>query len=192
MKKYIKILYKKRCSNGNSYPDGVILNKWYEVINDSVGSYDFKNEDGANRIVFKTDTSMYEICEGHPYAELIQYAADRAREDINVGQHFQVKNGDKWEDLGSKFVPIFNPSDEYRIKPKTIKIGDTEINAPEREALEDGQKYYALNLYQVFYPSIWENDSYDKKRLGCGMIFLNKADAIAASEAILELLKGGE
>ncbi|MDC9591992.1 hypothetical protein PSI23_22685, partial [Xenorhabdus sp. XENO-10] len=48
------------------------------------------------------------------------------------------------------FKLYFHPNVEYRIKPRTIRIGDMDIPEPVREPLEEGTVYFLPRVYSIF------------------------------------------
>ncbi|MPS98564.1 MAG: hypothetical protein E2581_08695 [Pseudomonas sp.] len=73
---------------------------------------------------------------------------------------------------------------EFRIKPKTIKVGDREIEAP----IKSGPGYYLTNYGDVFrwFEDANLNPPIDLQKLG--RVFATEEAARAAQEAITALL----
>ena len=60
------------------------------------------------------------------------------------GEVIEIKNGgDEW---GEKFVCNLIRGNEYRIKPRTIKIGDFDVPEPMRTDIGIGNKYFTPSL----------------------------------------------
>lgn len=92
------------------------------------------------------------------------------------------------------YNPMSFPEYDWRIKPRTIKIGDTEVPAPETKAPERGQRYYfvdPLEEERLYGSWTWNNDEHDQHLLRSGMIHLTPQ---AAQEHALALIKisGGQ
>lgn len=114
-----------------------------------------------------------------------------------------MANGEKVEYFDGEFytsttTPTWNPMSrpdlKWRIKPKTIMIGDTEVPAPETKAPERGQEYYfadTLEEERLYGSWTWKNDEHDQHLLRSGMIHKT---AKAAQEHALALIKvsGGQ
>lgn len=183
--KYIKIIDSEDCT--------ITLDKWYEVSMEYPLCYSFINNAGHYTHISK-DSTNYIISEGHPHKNLIKKAAELAESTIDISSHFQFRRGaeEGWIDCHS--CPAFHPAWEYRIKPNTIKIGNREINAPERKPLKQGQKYFTPYILasdeDLCSLDVWENRFLDKTMLERGLIYLTRQDAIAASELMIELLRG--
>lgn len=79
---------------------------------------------------------------------------------------------------------------EFRLKPRTVKIGSLEVEAPVLEPVE-GQTLWFTNSSGVAQSSMFEGESGLKaKRVSGGRCFASEAAAIAAHEAITALLRG--
>ncbi|WGL95978.1 hypothetical protein [Arsenophonus nasoniae] len=136
------------------------------------------------------------VTQGHPHAELMAIAAEIAKTKYSWETCFQCRYiNHKGETDGWKQMEVgtpFESSMEYRLKPRTIKIGNREINAPECVPLQMGQHYVYLSLANVprYWELVWGNTPKEQEILKDGLVFLTKEDAIAAAELIIELLRG--
>lgn len=77
---------------------------------------------------------------------------------------------------------------KYRIKPRTIRIGEYDVPDPIREALEVGDKYWVAKIDSDS-PQEWEwdGDDWDKKWLAKGIVHLTEEDAQLHSKALISL-----
>lgn len=83
---------------------------------------------------------------------------------------------------------------DYRIKPKTIRIGDLDVPEPVRAALERGQKYWIVYFYGVgalACEATWNGDRTDDGWLSRGMIHLTREAADLHAKALI-LVSGGK
>ena len=87
---------------------------------------------------------------------------------------------------------MFDDSDEYRIKPRTIRIGKYDVPEPERNALEEGEIYFTLDLDAPNLPGVyaWTGTSLDASRVAKGIIHLSRKAAELHAEALLSLTGG--
>ena len=125
---------------------------------------------------------------------------EKARWVAYMAMHFadggslEVMNfmDDGW--VTANWIPNLSSNrEEWRIKPRTIRIGDVEIEAPETEAPENGTPYYlpSPNGAEVLYtPGTWRGDWYQLTALRHRRIHLAKENAIAHAKAEI-LVAGG-
>lgn len=108
-----------------------------------------------------------------------------------VIQYRHSASGD-WLDVVRE--PTWTEEGEYRIKPKTIRIGDIDVPEPVRKPLEMGQKYWVFYLFGSSSKAIegeWGNDSIDARWLSRGLIHLTREAAELHAKALI-LVSGGE
>lgn len=88
--------------------------------------------------------------------------------------------------------PLWDEEDDYRIKPKTIRIGEIDVPEPVRVALEVGQKYYIPSILRcaVQGKEEWRGDDDDRLWLSRGLIHLTREDAELHAKALI-LVSGG-
>lgn len=157
---------------------------------------------------------------GHEHYKLmLEYAEDVKKYGKDAYKNWEVSailSGD-W--LNCEGDPQWNPLREYRRKPScnslyatrsicegeiiaehnsshckpTITIGDMEIVAPVRVALEEGQHFYVprtdiKNLYMQF---CWYGDSYGERCLKAGMVHLSKENAQVHAAALIKVSGDG-
>ncbi|MBD2798415.1 hypothetical protein ID856_18230 [Xenorhabdus sp. 18] len=85
---------------------------------------------------------------------------------------------------------FFDPDLEYRLKPKTIRIGEFEVPEPVREPLENGQEYFhpRLSGYGVYYlTSLWSGEEFDWAILNQGLMHLDPKSAELHARALIAL-----
>ncbi|WP_334469914.1 hypothetical protein [Arsenophonus sp. PmNCSU2021_1] len=136
------------------------------------------------------DFPMYQITERHPHAELMVTAPEIAKNRYDWWEEFDWRLNKEHEWLPMAEDSFYEKYD-YRLKPRTIKISNREINAPEREPLKEAEIYYTPQFdgsLQTWHR--WNNSGYDQYLLKNSLIFLTKEDAIAAAEAMIALLSG--
>ncbi|KLU15024.1 MULTISPECIES: hypothetical protein [Xenorhabdus] len=129
----------------------------------------------------------------HIHADLINEYAKLAQKTDRPWEHFEVLatavDGSKyWEKCR---VPIgFYSNIKYRLKPRTIKIGEYDVPEPVREALENGTEYYYPDIsYGEFVcdDRTWSGDVWDKYRLSSGLIHLDRESAELHAKALIAL-----
>lgn len=118
----------------------------------------------------------------HPHAQVLRWIAD--------GETLQtVRHGGGWEtissDLALEQVMTTNGVLAIRIKPKTITVGDREIEAP----VMSGQGYFITDIGTELQ---WFGNELDRKSYADmqqrGRVFASIDAARAAQEAITALL----
>ena len=90
-----------------------------------------------------------------------------------------------WEDAQPDWE-VLRMSCEYRIKPKTIRIGTIGVPRPETHPLKNDTVYYVPNLLAVMHPSVqdWCGDNTDTTWLAAGLVHLSADNAILHAEAL--------
>lgn len=127
----------------------------------------------------------------HPHAALMaQYAEDAKVKDRPWGL-WQYNATGIWDDLGCN--PAWCTNTQYRRKPKTIKIGEFDVPAPETERPVEGTIYYYPSLTtgadyaSSRWTSRWVNDGFDQRLLKRGLVHLTKEAATAHTKALLSI-----
>lgn len=84
---------------------------------------------------------------------------------------------------------LFDDSDEYRIKPRTIRIGEHDVPMPVSETPLYGQKYYMPSVTSEDLVSTreWIKHSIDRRLLSSGLIHLNREAAELHAKALISL-----
>jgi len=123
---------------------------------------------------------------GHPHAVIAQQFWAEMAEDDQAYLNWEVEHNGGVYPLSD--LPVFRPVNTYRKKKRKITINGVEINAPEVEKPHDGATYYvpSLSVIDKYETLHWKNDSYDYRVFNRGLVFLNKEDAIAMTEASLK------
>ncbi|MDC9591783.1 hypothetical protein PSI23_21510, partial [Xenorhabdus sp. XENO-10] len=90
------------------------------------------------------------------------------------------------------FKLYFHPNVEYRIKPRTIRIGDMDIPEAVKnpDKLNNELRYYVPSITsgnQDYYAYFWKNDAIDNERLNSGIIHLDKESALLHAKALIAL-----
>lgn len=128
------------------------------------------------------------MAERHKHADVIIAWAN--------GQKVQFKNNlGHWVDypLSIMGTPSFHdPHSNWRIKPRTIKIGDMEVPEPLREMPSDDTTYYYVDTgYQDLYDfESWEGSKSDLHRFNHGFCHLTKDAAISHAKALIAVSGG--
>lgn len=123
-------------------------------------------------------------------------------QSIMDGEEVEVFNelSEKWVDV--LHFPHFRitdlpntPNQRYRIKPRTIMVGDIEVPEPVMDASEfnEGDSYYLASptdddLYEW---SRWDDDPWDLLMLKRGLIHKIKEAAILHAKALIKISGGG-
>lgn len=119
-------------------------------------------------------------------------------QSIMDGEEVEVFNelSEKWVDV--LHFPHFRitdlpntPNQRYRIKPRTIMVGDMQVPEPVMEVseLEEGKAYYLPNpTRKDFYVwSSWDGNSVDLRLLKRGLIHKTKEAAILHAKALIKI-----
>jgi len=105
----------------------------------------------------------------------------------NVVVEYQCSTGE-WCDCDDE--PTWRESTPYRIKPRTIRIGDIDVPEPVREPLMNGDIYYYPSNTNGVMSATWWGDTSDRNRLRHNMIHLTKEAAELHAKALI-LVSGG-
>jgi len=99
--------------------------------------------------------------------------------------------GNAWERCDGE--PIWSPGLDYRIRPRTIRIGDIDVPEPVRDCLRDGIEYFivALGSIDLHGRTSWKDDNSDARWLKAGLVHLTKEAAIEHAKALI-LVSGGK
>lgn len=103
------------------------------------------------------------------------------------GEIIQISyDGKTWAD---KTELAFDSSYKYRIKPRTIKIGDFDVPEPMRVAPDSGCEYFVVEaLSDVPAASqVWNGMDCEKRWLSMGLCHKSKESAIAHAKALIAL-----
>lgn len=129
--------------------------------------------------------------EPHPCATLLRWIADNEEIELKQpdGSYHTVNN---YGLLAAIPINAQYEAHLYRIKPKTVRVGKSDIAAPIQKEPPIGTEYWTIN--QITMPTkhgyTWRGDTHDEQFLQNGMCWLNKEDAALAAKAIKELLTG--
>ncbi|CDM90428.1 hypothetical protein [Xenorhabdus bovienii] len=125
----------------------------------------------------------------HIHADLITEYARLSHLTDRPWEYFEVlhDDADRWCSLAGEFY--FDPDKEYRLKPRTIRIGSVDVPEPVREPLEEGQDYYFLDLGGESYydETFWLGDLDDVDRLNRCLIHLDRESAVMHAKALISL-----
>ncbi|AOM40531.1 hypothetical protein [Xenorhabdus hominickii] len=130
----------------------------------------------------------------HIHADLMMKQAELALITDKPGLYFQVKVNDEWDDIISHQVN-FDIYRKYRLKPRTIKIGEIDVPEPVKEPLEYGAEYYAVHVTGLMIasgPIMWEGTIYDLSSLARGFVHLDLESAVLHAKALISLTQKKE
>ena len=101
------------------------------------------------------------------------------------GAVIEYKQGSNWYDKVHKLCY----DSEYRIKPKTIRIGEYDVPEPMREIPAHGTSYYVVDIVSPNSPSeyMWVNDRADNNWLRLGIVHSTRDAAVLHAKALLSL-----
>ena len=131
----------------------------------------------------------------HVNAEILRAIAD--------GKKVQYRNSTSgkdwiqhgpWKDFNASSIESSwnllsgDPVAEWRIAPKTIKIGEYEVPEPCREAPEVGKKFWIVDPFSHFTQFHWNGSVACYRALNDGFVHLTKEAAEQHYEAIKSLL----
>ncbi|MBI6550700.1 hypothetical protein [Xenorhabdus lircayensis] len=133
----------------------------------------------------------------HIHADLMMEYAKLAQKTERPWEYFQyrIHGNEEWRDGEDSFA--FSHRREYRLKPKTIRIGEYDIPEPVREPLENGTEYYYVSTGQLSYINWasmagWSGRAIDIMRLDFGIIHLDRESAELHAKALISLTQKKE
>ncbi len=137
---------------------------------------------------------------GHPNAEILRAIADgkkvqyrrvvtgNGRKYTSIWYNFDVKDAEACCNL---LQPLGKAAGkhEWRLAPKTIKIGQYEVPEPVREPLCRGQKFWVVSPFTGPDSYTWDGDKEDFFALESGFVHLSEEDAQQHYEVLKKLLE---
>ncbi|WFQ80945.1 hypothetical protein PXH59_07600 [Xenorhabdus sp. SF857] len=123
----------------------------------------------------------------HIHADLITEYARLSHITDRPWEYFQYRyaDGNDWLEYDHDFG--FHPEIDFRLKPRTIKIGDIEVPEPVREALKFGTEYHIPSIEYLSYCFTWSDDRRDTERLQRGLIHPDRESAELHARALISL-----
>lgn len=114
------------------------------------------------------------------HAELIKAWADDSEMQIEM-----LTDDNRW----IMATPDWEPDIEYRIKPKKLRIGNIEIEAPETKALQAGEVFYIPYLFDnnKFETFVWYDSKKDYELLKRNIVHKTTKNAIAHTDALIAI-----
>ena len=163
-----------RCNLGGGYVDSTT---WFYAKGNPKNDPDTTTMDGE-----------------HVNAEILRAIADGKKvqyRDVESGEDW-VRNG-PWKDFDANSIEacwnlLASGKHQWRIAPKTIKIGDFEVPEPCREAPKVGQEFCAVNPFSGPQWFTWTGSGEDLHALESGFVHLTKEAAEMHYEAFKNLL----
>ena len=136
----------------------------------------------------------------HPNAEILRAIADgkkmqyrwvvtgNGRNYTSIWYNFDVKDAEACCNL---LQPLGKAAGkhEWRLAPKTIKIGQYEVPEPVREPLNRGQKFWVVSPFTGPDSYTWDGDEEDLFALESGFVHLSEEDARQHYEVLKKLLE---
>lgn len=119
------------------------------------------------------------------------YYADPENVVVEMRRHYYSGLGSGW--IVCEHEPMWGADFDYRIKPKTIRIGEIDVPEPVKVALERGQKYWVVYFYgvgELVGEDTWKGDNYDTCWMRRGLIHLTQEAAELHAKALI-LVSGG-
>lgn len=113
------------------------------------------------------------------------------------GEKVQVKKFSEWQafekwvcdhvTLKDSLADDFANACQFRIAPRTILVNGVEVPAPEQAAPDYGATHYVpMPSWADFYAERrWDTSDDHIHSLKCGLVYLNKDDAINRAKAML-------
>ena len=102
------------------------------------------------------------------------------------GDVVQVFCVGEWRDMDAGTT--FKNGLKYRIKPRTIRIGEYDVPEPMREAPEVDSIYYLPVLGEGDNQAVaWEDDEYDREWLRLGLCHKTREASALHSKALISL-----
>ena len=98
---------------------------------------------------------------------------------------YEIIDGGWWP----KELPSFAKAGKYRIKPRTIRIGEYDVPEPCREPLQNGDLYWIASLDEEspLLEYTWREDRIDDIWLSRGIIHRTQEAADIHSKALISL-----
>ena len=131
----------------------------------------------------------------HIHAEDMALYAQDAMETDKPWERWECKYTyqkiEEWETLAGN--PFWDERLQYRRKPRTININGFEVPEPRREPLEEGGKFFLLNVYSgIAFEKSWDGQAHEDL-LRCGMVHLTREAAEIHAKALMSFtMKEGE
>ncbi|MBE8596816.1 hypothetical protein [Xenorhabdus sp. BG5] len=127
----------------------------------------------------------------HIHADLMMKYAEIAQTDNEPWRHFQYGAFDCVDNviwIDCERCITFDPHLMYRLKPRTIKIGEYDVPEPVREPLEELTMYYIPDICGNYADAIcWDGDEQDTIWLQRGLIHLDRESAELHAKALIAL-----
>lgn len=125
----------------------------------------------------------------HPHAKLAQEYWKEAETDDKAWKNWEIKMRYGWIPCQSPLG--FYPENQYRRRPRTIRIGEYDVPEPLRQAPVHGTEYWYPRFSHSGYCSKgwWRAEDFDFRLLNGGMVHLTEEDAHIHAEALISLTK---
>ncbi len=76
---------------------------------------------------------------------------------------------------------------KYRVKPRTIRIGEYDVPEPMREAPDVGSRVFLFNMVGDTKATMWDGDDVDKRMLNSGICHSTQEAAELHAKALISL-----
>jgi hypothetical protein len=106
------------------------------------------------------------------------------------GENLQYEDATGWREI--KEVGFLDPSEKYRIAPRTIRIGAFDVPEPYRGEMEFAQQYYMPSMMSGSWNCAckWENNHFHAHRMLYGQVHLTPEAAALHGKALASLTAG--
>ncbi|MDE9467530.1 hypothetical protein [Xenorhabdus bovienii] len=133
----------------------------------------------------------------HVHADLMMEYAKLAQETDRPWEHFEVfyYDANRWYSMAGEFCFNVDANKKYRIKPRTIRIGNIDVPEPVREELKHGTVFYYPNLRNMCRSrsdNFYMGTDFDKSMLQRGLIHLDRESAEIHAKALIALTANNE
>lgn len=118
----------------------------------------------------------------HKHADMIR----RWLDDASLCVQSRHPHCAAWQDVDK---PEWFEGQEYRFKPRTIRIGDMEVPEPMRVAPNVGDVYWVVDLMaqELCTELAWNGDDPERRWLSIGVCHVTKKAAIQHAKALIAL-----
>lgn len=164
-------------------------NAWQPSMYRDIKSY-FEGSYGEKKILWQRKENKVETEKKGRFLHQEWYEAFGRGEDVQ----FHPNNDTQWRDIRLNFhtMDLFDvASHDFRLKPKTIQIGARTIVKPISVKPEIGRTYFIVDLMNKlkYRTNVWRGTDLDIYQFNSGLCHLTAVDAIAMTDALLELMK---
>ncbi|MEG0991355.1 MAG: hypothetical protein RSN88_10880 [Gordonibacter sp.] len=126
----------------------------------------------------------------HKYAEALRWLADGKEIEVRWGSRPEWWQLSMRNEVVNDEIVQGRGHYQFRLKPRTVKIGCREVEAPVRE-LKKGETYFYMDYAHCkAEKTTFEGHKFDAECLATGRAFASREACQAAHDAIHALLRG--